>query len=155
MISKAPWKCSVFGKALAEYEAILTVDQIVLIRGRVDHKEAGKTCVVVQEAQSFKPTEQEIEQAHTQATVQAAHAQPVHLQMDATRLPASVIDELKEIISENPGSAEVVLEMATAAGARRLRLGEAYRVKHTPTLRAELEQILAQAISMSPASLAS
>ncbi|MGH2833241.1 MAG: OB-fold nucleic acid binding domain-containing protein, partial [Solirubrobacteraceae bacterium] len=145
----------VFGKALSEYEAFLAVDQIVLIRGRVDHKEAGKTCVVVQEAQSFKPTEQEVEQARTQATVQAAHAQPVHLQMDATRLPASVIDELKEIINENPGSAEVVLEMATVAGARRLRLGEAYRVKHTPTLRAELEQILAQAMSMSPASLAS
>ncbi len=32
----------VFGKALAEHEAALAVDQVVLIRGRVDHKEAGR-----------------------------------------------------------------------------------------------------------------
>ncbi|HEY1457490.1 MAG TPA: OB-fold nucleic acid binding domain-containing protein, partial [Solirubrobacteraceae bacterium] len=144
----------VFGKALAEYEGALAVDQIVLIKGRVDHKEAGKTCVVVQEAKSFKPTDQEIEQAHSQANAQAAHAQPIHLRMDATRLPASVIDDLKDVICENPGSADVVLEMDTAGGSRRLRLGEAYRVKHTPTLRAELEQILSQAMSVSAATLA-
>ena len=144
----------VFGKALAEYEEILAVDQIVLVKGRVDHKEAGKTCVLVQEAHSFKPTDQEIENARSKATVQATHAETIRLRMDATRLPASVIDDLKEVICENPGTAEVVLEMDTAAGARRLRLGEAYRVKHTPTLRAELEQILSQAMSVSAASLA-
>ena len=33
----------VFGKALAEYEAALAVDEIVLVHGRVDHKDAGKT----------------------------------------------------------------------------------------------------------------
>ena len=38
----------VFGKALAEHEAALAVDQVVLVRGRVDHKEAGKTCLIVQ-----------------------------------------------------------------------------------------------------------
>jgi DNA polymerase III subunit alpha len=145
----------VFGKALAEHESTLAVDQIVLIRGRVDHKEAGKTCIVVQEAQSFKPTEHDIEQARAEASSAAAHAQPVHLRMDATCLPASVIDDLKEVIVEHPGSAEVVFEMGTAAGERRLRLGEAYRVKHTPTLRAELDQVLAQAAAASATSLAS
>jgi ribosome-binding factor A len=66
-----------------------------------------------------------------------------------------VIDDLKDVIIDHPGSAEVVLEMDTATGERRLRLGEAYRVKHTPTLRAELEQVLAQARAISAASLAS
>jgi DNA polymerase III subunit alpha len=145
----------VFGKALAEHESTLAVDQIVLIRGRVDHKEAGKTCIVVQEAQSFKPTEQELEHARAEAASAAAHTQPVHLRMDATCLPASVIDDLKEVIVDHPGTAEVVFEMGTAAGERRLRLGEAYRVKHTPTLRAELEQVLAQATALSATSLAS
>ena len=36
------------------------VDQVVLVRGRVDHKEAGKTCVVVQSVEPFAPSEQEI-----------------------------------------------------------------------------------------------
>jgi DNA polymerase-3 subunit alpha len=144
----------VFGKALSAHEATLAVDQIVLIRGRVDHKEAGKTCVVVQEAQDFKPTEGEIEQARSQASSAAAHSAPVLLRMNATCLPASVIDDLKEVIGDHPGSAEVVLEMDTATGERRLRLGEAYRVKHTPTLRAELEQVLRQATTVTMPSVA-
>ena len=136
----------VFGKALAEHEAALAVDQVVLIRGRVDHKEAGKTCVVVQSVDQFAPSEQEIEQANSAAqansVAQAAAAQPVLLQVDAARLPASAIEEVKDIIETHRGPAEVVLEMITSAGTRVLRLGEAYRVQHTPGVRAELEAAL-------------
>jgi DNA polymerase-3 subunit alpha len=137
----------VFGKALAEHEAALALDQVVLIRGRVDHKEAGKTCVVVQSVDKFAPSEQEIEQANSQArassVAQAAAAQPLRLQVDAARLPASAIEDVKDIIETNRGPAEVVLEMFTSAGTRILRLGEAYRVEHTQGVRAELEQALA------------
>jgi DNA polymerase-3 subunit alpha len=137
----------VFGKALAEHEAALAVDQVVLVRGRVDHKEAGKTCVVVQSVDRFAPTDQEIERANSDAraisVAQAAAAQPVRLQVDAARLPASAIEDVKDIIETNRGPAEVVLEMFTSAGTRILRLGEAYRVQHTPGVRAELEQALA------------
>jgi DNA polymerase III subunit alpha len=136
----------VFGKALAEHEAALAVDQVVLIRGRVDHKEAGKTCLVVQSVEPFAPSEQEIEQADIAAkassVAQATAAQPVHLQVDAARLPASAIEDVKDIIETHRGPAEVVLEMITSAGTRVLRLGEAYRVQHTPGVRAELEQAL-------------
>ena len=54
----------VFGKALAEYESALAVDEVVLVKGRVDHKEAGKTCLIVQSVERFAPTPEEIEQAH-------------------------------------------------------------------------------------------
>ena len=136
----------IFGKALAEHETALAVDQVVLIRGRVDHKEAGKTCVVVQSVDRFAPTEQEMERANREAKssslAQAAAAQPVRLQVDAARLPASAIEDVKDIIETHRGPAEVVLEMITSAGTRILRLGEAYRVQHTPGVRAELEQAL-------------
>ncbi len=139
----------VFGKALAEHEAALAVDRVLLVRGRVDHKEAGKTCLVVQSVELFEPTEEEIARAaHNAAATRAADAQaaqPVRLRVDATRLPASVIDELKHVIGNFPGPAEVVLEMDTTSGPRRLRFGEAYRVAATPSLRAELEQVLAPA----------
>jgi DNA polymerase-3 subunit alpha len=139
----------VFGKALAEHEAALAVDQVVLVRGRVDHKEAGKTCLVVQSVDSFAPTEQEIERANNDAKTislaRAAAAEPVRLQVDAARLPASAIEDVKDIIETNHGPAEVVLEMLTSAGTRILRLGEAYRVQHTPGVRAELEAALAPA----------
>jgi DNA polymerase-3 subunit alpha len=141
----------VFGKALAEHEGALAVDQVVIVKGRVDHKEAGKTCVVAQTVDTFAPSEEEIAQAARKAKAlaaeRAAEAQPVRLCVDAARLPASVIDELKHVIESFPGSTEVVLEMATRAGRRTLRLGEAYRVKPTPTLRAELEHVLAPALA--------
>jgi DNA polymerase-3 subunit alpha len=137
----------VFGKALAENEQAVAVDQVVLVRGRIDHKEAGKTCVVVQSVEHFAPTEQEIERANSDAraisVARATAARTMHLQVDASRLPASAIEEVKDIIETNSGPAEVVLEMLTSAGTRILRLGEAYRVQHTPGVRAELEQALA------------
>ena len=62
----------VFGKALAEHEAALAVDQVVLVRGRVDHKEAGKTCLVVQSAETFAPSEQELADAHAASAARVA-----------------------------------------------------------------------------------
>jgi DNA polymerase-3 subunit alpha len=142
----------VFGKALGEHEAALAVDRIVLIRGRVDHKEAGKTCVVVQSVDEFAPTEKEIERAkrdaETAAAEQAAAIQPLHLQVDATQLLASAIEDIRDIIDTHRGTTDVVLEMVTSAGTRILRLGEAYRVKHTPAVRAELERALAPSAAL-------
>jgi DNA polymerase-3 subunit alpha len=141
----------VFGKALAEYESALSVDEIVLVKGRVDHKEAGKTCLIVQSVQRFSPSQQEIDAAHakSEATSQrrgkatTALAETVHLRVHASALGAALIDDLKHAIEDFPGSAEVVLDIDTRTGTRRLRLGEAFRVQHTPTLRAELEHALA------------
>ena len=133
----------IFGKALAECESALAVDEVVLVRGRVDHKEAGKTCVIVQSVEPFAPTHEEIEQAHAKSEAATALAQPLRLQVHASALCAGLIDDLKHAIESFPGSAEVLLDIATSAGTRRLRLGEAYRVQHTPTLRAELESALA------------
>jgi DNA polymerase III subunit alpha len=145
----------VFGKALAEFESALAVDEVVLVKGRVDHKEAGKTCLVVQTVETFAPSEEEIEHARLQANVAAktatAEAHPVHLRVDAACLQTSAIDDCKQLIEENPGLAEVILEINTSTGTRQVRFGESYRVQHTPTLQAELEHILAPATPASAA----
>jgi DNA polymerase III subunit alpha len=138
----------VFGKALAEHEAALVVDAVVLVKGRVDHKEAGKTCLVVQTVEAFSPSEEEIAKARTHADRAARTAttlaQPMHLRVDAASLAENTIEDLKQAIEECPGPAEILLDMDTTMGVRRLRFGEAYRVQHTATLRAELEHALAQ-----------
>jgi DNA polymerase-3 subunit alpha len=137
----------VFGKALAEHEAALAVDEVVIVKGRVDHKEAGKTCLVLQGVERFAPSQEEIERARTQADAAAraatALAQPVHLRVAAADLSRGALDDLKQAIDDFPGPAEVLVDIDTSAGTRRVRLGEGYRVKHTPTLRAELEHALA------------
>jgi DNA polymerase-3 subunit alpha len=139
----------IFGKALAEHEAALAVDKVVLVRGRVDHKDADKTALVVQSVEDFAPDEQEIAQA--QEWEQAApepviSGHPLHLHIDLSRLTASAIEDLKHLLTDFPGPSEVVIELRTRAGARRLRLGESYRVRHTAALRAEAEQALAPAV---------
>jgi DNA polymerase-3 subunit alpha len=140
----------VFGKALAEHEAALAVDEVVLVKGRVDHKEAGKTCLVVQTVEAFSPSEEELGRARAQADAAARTAttlsQPVHLRVAAACLSGSAIEDLKHAIEDFPGPAEVLIDIDTPTGTRRLRLGEAYRVQHTSTLRAELEHALAPAL---------
>ncbi len=135
----------VFGKALSEHEAALAVDQVVLVRGRVDHKEAGKTCLIAQTVEVFAPSQHEIEDARKQADTDArtavALAKPVSVRVDLAGVSSSAIEEVKQLASDYPGPAEMWIEIATPAGMRRLRLGEAYRVQNTPTVRAELESI--------------
>jgi DNA polymerase-3 subunit alpha len=136
----------VFGKALAEYEGALGVDCVVLVRGRVDHKDADKTCLVVQAAEPFQPTTEELQRAKAAAARRRIGPQQLRVRVDAGGLPASVIDDLKHLLANYPGDSEVVLEVRMSAGdPRRLRLGPSYKVAPTPTLRAELEQVLGPA----------
>jgi DNA polymerase III subunit alpha len=142
----------VFGKALSEHESALAVDQVVLVRGRVDHKEAGKTCLIAQTVEVFAPSEQEIEQARKQAEVAARTAvtlaKPIYVRVEASSLPPSAIEDLKHIATEYPGPAEVLLDMGRPGCV--LRLGETIRVQNTPTVRAELEHMLAPSAPASP-----
>jgi DNA polymerase III subunit alpha len=148
----------VFGKALSEHEAALAVDQVVLVRGRVDHKEAGKTCLIVQTVEVFAPSEQEIDDARKQADTDArtavALAKPVSVRVDLAGVSPSAIEEVKQLAADYPGPAVMWIEIATPEGMRRLRLGEAYRVQNTPTVRAELENIFTSAPAVAEAALA-
>src|SRR3712207_5544413 len=86
----------VFGNALAQYEGALDVDEVILVRGRVDHKDANKTCVVVQSVDPFKPTAEEVEAAREELAKTPQGPTPFHVRVDAALLPASFIDELRE-----------------------------------------------------------
>ncbi len=137
-----------FEKTLAAAEGALGVDEIVLVRGRVDHKEAGKVCIIIQDVERFDPSDDEIERARVAAVKAAEPPAPLMLRLDAALLPAAVIDDLKRLFADYRGESEVVLEMQTRSGARRLRLGEAYRVAaRNAGLQAELDRLLGQARS--------
>jgi DNA polymerase-3 subunit alpha len=138
----------VFEKALAAVEGVLGADEIVLVRGRVDHKEAGKVCIIVQDVDKFDPTDAEIDKAKAQVARMASQAAPTALcwPVDATRLPASVIADLRELFERYPGDAEFVLEMHTATGLRRLRFGTDYKIAgRNAGLQAELNRLLGRA----------
>ncbi len=143
----------IFGKALAENEHVLVPDEVVIVKGRVDHKEAGATSLVVQSIQRFAPSAEEIEQARAKAesaaATSAARSRPVHLRVSAAALSMGALDDLKQAIEDFPGAAEVLLDIDTSEGTRRLRLGDRFRVAHTPTLLAELEHALSPVLPSS------
>jgi DNA polymerase-3 subunit alpha len=139
----------VFEKVIMASEAALQTDQIVLVRGTVDHGENGKVCIKVADVTPFDPSDAEIERARDKAAALAAARapRPVHLRVDAGRLPASVIDELKRIFDDFPGESEVVLEVHTRTGLRRLRFGEEFKVNgRDAALKSELHRVLGDAV---------
>jgi DNA polymerase-3 subunit alpha len=142
----------VFEKTLEAAEAALQPDQIVLVKGVVDHKEGG-SCVIVREVQRFDPSDAEIEKAREQAVKAAEPPPPLHYVIDGARLPATVIDDLKRILEDFPGESELVLEVHTSAGPRLLKLGQGYRVARNSSLKAELDRLLvpARPLALTPA----
>jgi DNA polymerase-3 subunit alpha len=139
----------VFEKVILAAEDALQPDQIVMVRGTVDKGENGKVCVKVADIERFDPSEAEIERARDQAVALAAARapRPLCLRVDAGRLPATVIDELKRIFEDFPGESEVVLEVHTRTGLRRLRFGTEFRVAgRNAALKAELDRVLGAAV---------
>ena len=131
----------IFSDALEEYDGDLGVDEIVLVRGQIDHGDKG-TALVARAVDPFRPSAEQVEEARAAAARTPAPPQPLLVSLDAARLPASIIDELKHVFGNHAGDSEVVLDIRTSAGPRTLRLGHGYRVAPTSSLRAELEHIL-------------
>ncbi|MEX2197048.1 MAG: DNA polymerase III subunit alpha [Thermoleophilaceae bacterium] len=124
----------VFNSAYEQNSGKLDVDAIVMVRGKVDHKEKGETKVVVQQVEPFDPTPEEIQLADAEA----ARA-PVEVRRRLTisvepEVPAAFLEELTELVRKYPGEHEVLL----CVGERRLLLGVEYRVSASVDCRNEL-----------------
>jgi DNA polymerase-3 subunit alpha len=136
----------VFGKALEANGDALSPDSIVLVRGRVDHRDREKTSIVAQQIDKFEPTEEQVRKAEEEAAKPAPTVTALRLHLDATALPARVLVELKDVLGGFPGDCDVVIELSTSTGKRRLRLGPEFRVARTAGLHAELDDLLGAAM---------
>jgi DNA polymerase-3 subunit alpha len=143
----------IFNSAYASNESNVGVDRRVIVRGRVDHKDRGETKLVVQEVEPFEPTPEEIAAAGAPVDLPAARAvrpatagiasgEPVLIKVDARHCDENLISDLKGLLEHFPGQSEVLLEMLTTSGPRRLRFGAEYRVSVSGHLRAELDELL-------------
>jgi DNA polymerase-3 subunit alpha len=136
----------VFGKVLDACGNALEADSIVLVRGKVDHKDRDKTCLIAQQIESFAPSEEEVLKAQVQAAKPALTPAALRLRLDATALPVTVLGELKDLLAGFPGESDVVIELASTVGRRRLKLGPSFRVARSATLHAELDSLLGPAL---------
>ncbi len=130
----------VFKADESENAEIIAPDAIVVVRGRLDHKDRGETKLVVQEAQRFEPNSDEIARGNKVAP--AMPAGPFELTIDATSWSDGLFDELKAVFEHHKGEAEVHLLIEAGSELVRLRAGKEYCVRPSSGLRAELGHVL-------------
>jgi DNA polymerase-3 subunit alpha len=130
----------VFSSTLEANADKLDVDKMVIVKAKVDHKDQGETKLVVQDVEGFEPTPEEIEKAReTAANAPPPITRRVTLEVERT-VPASFLDDLKELVSHHRGDYELELRV----GDRRLLLGDDYRVSPSH-FRADLSSLSGQA----------
>ena len=136
----------VFKADEAESASVIAPDAIVLVRGRLDHKERGETKLVVQEAERFEPDAEEIANA---PAAPSAPSGPFEVAVEAGVLTDGLVEELKAVLEHHKGEAEVYLAIRAAGGvSRKLVLGEAYRVRPSGRLQSELDHVLGSASAL-------
>jgi DNA polymerase III subunit alpha len=132
----------VFKADQSESATVIEPDAIVLVRGRLDHKDRGETKLVVQEAQRFEPDQGEIASAAKKVTALPKGPLQVSIELAKLRSAPGLIDELKSLFEDHKGEAQVHLVTQTSDGPRKLKIGEDYRVQVSPHFRYELNQLL-------------
>jgi DNA polymerase-3 subunit alpha len=119
----------VFNSVYGAARDLLEPDRILVVKGRIDHKE-GETKVIAMEVAPFEATPERSE---------------VRLKLDARRAPAGTIQELAALLREYPGEAAVVAAIETSGGPLTLAFGPEYRVRPEPDLFAEVKSLLGEA----------
>jgi DNA polymerase-3 subunit alpha len=120
----------VFNSAYAAARELLVEDAVLVVKGRVDHKQQGETKLVALEVAAFAATPERRE---------------VRLKVDARSAPAGVIRELAGLVRDFPGEAPVYVDLVTSLGPKLLELGPDYRVDPQPDFFACVRHLLGAA----------
>jgi DNA polymerase-3 subunit alpha len=122
----------VFNSAYASNADKVEADRVVLVRGRVDHKEAGETKLVAQDVEVFEPTAEEVARAGGMPP-RAGERSHLTLRLEGA-VADGFLDDLRAVVASFPGDRELRLEI----GERTLALGPEYRVAASSACEADL-----------------
>ena len=103
----------VFNSIYAQARDLCASDQVLIVKGRIDHKE-GESKLLAMELKAFEAVPEQRE---------------VRLRVDARKAPSGIVSELAALVRDFPGDSPVLLDIETSEGARQLRLGPAYKVQ--------------------------
>jgi DNA polymerase-3 subunit alpha len=120
--------CVVFNSTYTAAAELCVPERIVIVKGRVDHKE-GETKLVAQEVSAFEAV---------------AAKREVRLRIDATRARAGTIRELAAVIRDFPGESPVLVDCVTSDGMKVYELGPRFRVQPAPDFYAEVRALLGE-----------
>jgi DNA polymerase III subunit alpha len=119
-----------FNSVYAQARDLLVQDGVLIVKGRVDHKQMGETKLVALEITGFAATPERKE---------------VRLKVDARVAAAGIVRELAAVVKDFPGEAPVYLDLLTSNGPKVMELGPGYRVKPVPDFFAEVKALLGEA----------
>ncbi len=118
-----------FNSVYSDARELVDSDAILLIKGRVDHKD-GEVKLIALEVSELEVSDQ---------------PGVVRLRVDAKLARADLVKELAHVVGDFPGESPVVLDLATRRGARTFELGPAYRVSPEADFFAEVKRLLGEA----------
>jgi DNA polymerase-3 subunit alpha len=118
-----------FNSVYAAARELLVAERVLIVKGRVDHKQAGETKLIALEVTPFEAVPERRE---------------VRLKVDARSAPAGVVRELATLVRDFPGEAPVYVDLITSLGPKLLELGPGYRVRPEPDFFAEVKHLLGE-----------
>jgi DNA polymerase-3 subunit alpha len=119
----------VFASVYAQARELISEDRILVVKGRVDHKE-GETKLLALEVAPFEAVPEKHE---------------VRLRIDARIAKPGTIRELAAVIRDFPGDSPVYIDCVSSAGGHTYRLGPSYTVRPEPDFFAEVKALLGEA----------
>jgi DNA polymerase-3 subunit alpha len=119
----------VFNSVYVSARELLEADRVLIVKGRIDHKE-GETKLIALEVAPFEASPEKRE---------------VRLRLDARKAPAGLLRELAELISQYPGEARVLVALETSQGPHTYEFGRRFAVRPEPDFFAEVKSLLGEA----------
>jgi DNA polymerase-3 subunit alpha len=117
----------VFNSTYAAARDLCVADRILVIKGRIDHKQQGETKLIALEVTAFEAVAERTE---------------IRFKLDARAARAGIVRELAELVKEYPGESPVYLALETSLGPKTLALGPQHRVTIDSDFLAEARTLL-------------
>ena len=117
----------------ATYQACMSLiieDAVVVVKGRLDRREEAPKLIAMEVRVPDLPADGQ---------------GPFVVSIMEARCVAPVVERLREVLSSHPGPSEVHLKLLTGSRAKVVRLDDKLRVKPSPSLLADLKQLLGPA----------
>jgi DNA polymerase III subunit alpha len=120
----------VFNSVYGAARELLELDTVLVVKGRVDHKQEGETKLIALEVSAFEATPERRE---------------VRLRIDARSLPRGTVGDLAAVLKEFPGDIDVVADITMSDRRLIYAFGPGHRVKPEPDFFAEVKSLLGEA----------
>lgn len=120
----------IFPALYQKHQELLSKDNIILVRGRVDIREDASAKLI---AQDIKPLD-----------LREETDKPLYVRLPTGSFSDKLLDKLKGILSTHPGPSPVILQVESRDKKTLLELGPSYKVKRGNPLYAELKALLGE-----------